>query len=501
MSVGRINSLLDLLAPEFAKGTALTIPDTGPVLTYRELREQVELQARALSEGGIKPGDVAVLALPNSAEFLITFLALTTCRAVALPVNPAGPEAELKFAISDSGARMVIAHREHQTARQAAHVLGVSFASVLMDVGIRLEIDRQAPPAEPHSAYDDSDDLALILYTSGTTSRPKAVPLTHANLAASMHSFAECFQLSADDSTIVVMPPFHVHGLVGAMLSTLYSGGQVVLPPRFSATAFWADVTNNGVTWYTASPTIHQILLKRAERDSVPHSVLRFIRSSSAKLAPAVLSQVEERFGTIVIEAYGMTEATNQVSANPLPPGTRKIGSVGLSAGTEIVILDENGRGVATGEPGEICIKGPSVMQGYRNNSEARATSFIDGWYRTGDQGYLDSDRYLFVSGRIKELINRGGEKISPVEVESILLEHPHVLDAVCFGVEDEKYGEEIHAAIVPKLEPDVDDLTRFCRERLSDYKIPKVFHFVAELPRNATNKIQRDRVAEWFQT
>lgn len=501
MSECRINSLADLLAPEFGKRTAVVIPDTGPVFTYRELAEQVELLERSLLDHGVQPGDVAVMALPASAEFLTTFLALTTLGAVALPVNPACTADELGFVIDDSSARLVIAQRDHEAARRSAQTSGTIFAEAFLehDVNVRVELSSTASSMSPKLRPDDLADVAMILYTSGTTSRPKAVPLTHENIAASIHNFVQWFKLTEDDSTLVAMPPVHVHGLIGATLSTLYSGGTAVIPPRFSASSFWQDITDYGVTWYTASPTIHQILLKRADSDQAPQSGLRFIRSSSAKLPSAVRSQIEARFGTAMIEAYGMTEASNQIAANPLPPSERITGSVGLPAGTEILILDENNRRAPTGQVGEICIRGAAVLKAYRNNPEANSKSFVDGWFRTGDQGHLDDNDYLYVSGRLKDLINRGGEKISPIEVESVLLEHPAVAEAVCFAVPDEKYGEEVQAAVVRRDNVDVEQILEFCRNRLIEFKVPKKIHLVSELPRTVTNKIQRNVVAAMF--
>ncbi|HEV3122669.1 MAG TPA: acyl--CoA ligase, partial [Isosphaeraceae bacterium] len=344
------------------------------------------------------------------------------------------------------------------------------------------------------------DDVALFLHTSGTTSRPKGVPLTHANLYTSLRNIADTYALSPDDVSLIVMPLFHVHGLLGATLSTLHRGGTAIVPQRFSAASFWKEAREHGATWYSAVPTIHQILLARADQDGAPRSGLRFIRSCSAALAPSVFAELEARFGAPVLEAYGMTEAAHQMASNPLPPGARKPGSVGRGTGVEIAILDEKGNARPPGALGEVSIRGENVMHGYRNNPEANAQSFASGFFRTGDQGHLDEKGYLTLTGRIKELINRGGEKISPLEVDGILIEHPAVSEAVCFAVQDPKYGEEVNAAVVLKAPVTEGEIVRFCRERLADFKVPKRIHITDSLPRTATGKIQRRHVAAHFQ-
>ncbi len=341
--------------------------------------------------------------------------------------------------------------------------------------------------------------MALFLHTSGTTSRPKGVPLSHANLLASATNVAATYALSPQDVSLCVMPLFHVHGLVASTLATLHTGGTVVVPPRFSASAFWPAVRTHRVTWYTAVPTIHHVLLTRAEADQAPAagtSGLRFIRSCSAALAPATMAALEARFGCPVLEAYGMTEAAHQMASNPLPPAPRRPGSVGRGTGVQIAIMDEAGRLLPAGTPGEVVIQGPNVMHGYHNNPEANAAAFTNGWFRTGDQGVLDADGYLTLVGRLKELINRGGEKIAPREIDEVLLTHPAVAEAVCFGVPDAKYGEEVAAAVVLRGDATEASLMAYCRERLAAFKVPKTIYLLTHIPRTATGKIQRRAVA-----
>jgi acyl-CoA synthetase (AMP-forming)/AMP-acid ligase II len=296
------------------------------------------------------------------------------------------------------------------------------------------------------------------------------------------------------------MPLFHGHGLIGATLSALFAGARIVLPDRFSAHAFWPLVKAHTVTWYSAVPTIHQILLARAVSDHAPsRSGLRFIRSCSAALAPATLHQLEERFGAPVLEAYAMTETAHQVTSNPLPPARRKAGSVGPGTHVDVAIMAEDGTLLQGGQRGEVVVRGATVMQGYYRNPEANQAAFTNGWFRTGDLGVLDSDGYLRITGRIKELINRGGEKISPAEIDAVLLSDPAVAEAAAFAVPDPIYGEEIQAAVVLQADITAAALQAYCRSHLSDFEIPKVIHVVKELPKDSTGKVERRRLTELF--
>jgi len=343
------------------------------------------------------------------------------------------------------------------------------------------------------------EDVALFLHTSGTTSRPKGVPLTHGNLMASIANIAATYQLTPRDRSLIVMPLFHVHGLIGATLSTLHTGGAVVVPAKFSAGAFWQMAARYAVTWYSAVPTIHQILLSRADQDNAPRRGLRFIRSCSSALAPAVFHLLEERFGAPVLEAYGMTEAAHQMASNPLPPGPRKPGFVGKGTGVDIAILDDQGQVLPAGKQGEVSIRGNNVMHGYLNNSEANASSFSNGYFRTGDQGVLDENGYLMLTGRLKELINRGGEKIAPREIDEVLLAHPGVQQAVAFAVPHPSLGEDIAAAVVLKDgAPGCEAAFReFALDRLPMFKVPSRIILVNDVPKGWTGKIQRVGLAE----
>jgi len=328
------------------------------------------------------------------------------------------------------------------------------------------------------------------------------VPIMHRNMTASTRNIVAHYGLSPEDVSLCVMPLFHVHGLVASTLSTLLSAGTVVIPAKFNALSFWRTVRDTNATWYSAVPTIHNLLLSRAG-DQRPAGAegLRFIRSCSASLPPEMMARMEQVFGSPVLEAYGMTEASHQMSSNPQPPAERKPGSVGPGTGVKIGIMDEPGNLLDVGQRGEVVIQGPNVVSGYENNPEANAKSFTSGWFRTGDQGFLDADGYLTLTGRIKELINRGGEKIGPREIDEVLLTHPAVAEAVCFGVPHPSWGEEVEAAVVlkqPLAEPVSETaILAFCKERLADFKRPKKIYITPSIPRTATGKIQRGAVAK----
>ncbi len=499
------NTLNSLLQPASGSDTAVIAPDIG-AWSYDELDSEISRLGDILAANGVEPGVAVSIVLVNGYEFLATFLAVARAGAIAAPLNPAYTTDEFTFYMEDAGAKVAILPDGPHPARAAAAGLGISVidASIETSNG-NLRVSLSANGSELASSVDatapSNSDIALFLHTSGTTSRPKGVPLRHLNLMRSIENIKNTYALTPDDTSLIVMPLFHVHGLIGASLSTLNSGGTVVVPPRFSASAFWQQQSESGSTWYSAVPTIHQILLTRADDDDAPHESFRFIRSCSAALAPTVFDALEDRFNAPVLEAYGMTEASHQMSSSPLPPGARIPGTVGTATGVEIAIMaDENtGDLASTGERGEVVIKGRNVMWGYHNNEEANADAFVNDWFRTGDQGMLDADGYLTLTGRLKELINRGGEKISPLEVDAALLEHPAVAEAVCFAAPDSHYGEAVQAAVVLSGDSEQEDIQNFCRDRLADFKVPDVIYFADELPRTATGKIQRRHVAAAF--
>ncbi|HCP00363.1 MAG TPA: AMP-dependent synthetase, partial [Rhodospirillaceae bacterium] len=342
----------------------------------------------------------------------------------------------------------------------------------------------------------EENDIALVLHTSGTTSRPKIVPLSHANICASAKHISATLALTPADRCVNIMPLFHIHGLIAAVLSSLATGGSVYCAPGFDALRVFRWFEDAEPSWYTAVPTMHQTIVARAARnaDIVAALDLRFIRSSSSSLPPQVMAAVEETFGCPVIESYGMTEAAHQMASNPLPPAARKPGSVGIAAGPEIAIMDDDNNILTAGETGEIVIRGPNVTVGYESNDKANAEAFSDGWFRTGDQGQFDEEGYLSLTGRLKEIINRGGEKISPREVDEILLDHPDIDQAVTFAYPHDKLGEEVGVAIVLTEGAEANEVSvrNFAAEHLADFKVPRKVIFLEEIPKGATGKLQR---------
>jgi len=488
-------TLLGLIQAIPADQTAVIAPDQHVRITYGGLRKQIQGVAEALAASGVNRGDRIGIALPNGLPNIVTFLAASLA-GTAAPLNPAYKEDEFRFYLGDTNAKVLLLPPEGlDEARAAAG--DIPILTVDMDatgaVSLR-DVTGRKPVASP-----DPDDVALILHTSGSTGRPKRVPLSHANLSISAGNVARSYMLSSSDVSLCVMPLFHVHGLVASTLATLATGGTVVVPTKFSPLSFWQTAKEHSATWYSAVPTIHQLLLARAKTKPSGAEQLRFIRSCSAALAPQTMADIEERFGVPILEAYGMTEAAHQMASNPLPPAARIPGSVGRGTDVQIGIMDGEGRHLPTGERGEVVIKGPNVVRGYENNPEANASSFVDGWFRTGDQGVLDENGYLTLTGRLKEMINRGGEKISPREIDEVLLAHPKVAEAVAFGVPHTAWGEEVAAAVTLNGDATEAELLAYCKERLADFKRPKQIHITTAIPRTATGKIQRRIVAQAF--
>ena len=501
-------TLLGLLASSPADRTALIIPEQNIRVTYGALRRQVVAVAEALAARGIGRGDRVGMALPNGLPAIVAFLAASEA-GTAAPLNPGYKEDEFRFYLEDTNARVLLLPPDGAADARRAAGDRVPVLSVEMDASGTVTISETPGAAAEGVAEGRSyapptvDDTALILHTSGSTGRPKRVPLKHANLSISARNVAASYQLTPDDVSLCVMPLFHVHGLVASTLATLATGGTVIVPAKFSPLSFWRVARDHGATWYSAVPTMHQLLLARADPAAKPAGAekLRFIRSCSAALPPQVMHDLEAAFGAPVLEAYGMTEAAHQRASNPLPPAARKAGSVGPGTNVGISIRDENGNPMPSGQPGEICIHGPNVITGYENNPEANATSFFGDWFRTGDQGVLDEHGYLSLTGRLKELINRGGEKIAPREIDEVLLAHPAVAEAVCFGAPHPTWGEEVAAVVVLRegAAATEAEILAHCRERLADFKRPKQIFITDTIPRTATGKIQRRVVAQAF--
>jgi len=486
---------------------ALSAPGGLP-LAYRDLRALVRDIGRALNMRGVGPGDRVAIVLDNGPEMAASFLAVASA-ATAAPLNPSYRAEEFEFYMTDLQAKLLVTtDGKDSPAVGVARKLNVPIARLVAHpergagtFTLRFEDSASAAAAPSGNVRAvTADDIALVLHTSGTTSRPKIVPLAHKNVCASAANIRQTLDLTSDDRNLVIMPLFHIHGLIAALLAPLSAGGEVCCSPGFNALKFFAWLADVSPTWYTGVPTMHQAILLRAPNNeaAVRGHRLRFIRSSSSALPPTVITQLEATFKVPVVEAYGMTEAAHQMASNPLT-GVRKPGTVGPSGGPEIRIADTNGETVPIGSPGEIVIRGPNVMKEYENNPTANADAFYGDWFRTGDQGVMDEDGYVAITGRLKEIINRGGEKISPREVDEILMDHPSVHQCVTFGMPHDMLGEEVAAAIVLKQGTEATDkeLRQFAAGRLADFKVPKKILILPEIPVGATGKLQRIGLAQ----
>ena len=490
---------------EIGKDDDIAIAAPGrPSLTFAALRSHVAETVVQLNSRRIGRNDRVAIVLPNGPEMASAFLTIGA-GATTAPLNPGYREDEFEFYISDLNAKAIIVAKGSDSPAVTvarAHKLEV------------LEIEwSESDPAGTFSfvgatsgtatsgGMAKADDIALVLHTSGTTSRPKIVPLSQANVTASASHIIDILSLSAEDKCINIMPLFHIHGLIAAVLSSVTAGSSVFCSPPFNALRVFSWFDEANPSWYTAVPTMHQAILSRAPRNKeiLDKINLRFIRSSSSSLPPPVMHELEETFGAPVAESYGMTEAAHQMASNELPPGKRKPGSVGVAAGPEVSIMDENGKILPQGETGEIVIRGPNVTDGYENNPTANAENFTNGWFRTGDQGVLDEDRFLKITGRLKEIINRGGEKIAPLEVDNVIQSHPAVAQTVTFSMPHPKLGEEVAAAIVLNEGAEITDreIKNFVSEKLADFKVPRKILFLDEIPKGATGKMQRIGLAE----
>jgi len=500
-SLADIAGLLAFHARTTPAAPALLAPGR-PVLNYSALGARIAYLVQTLRGLGIAPGDRIAVALPRGADSALALIAVASSCA-CVPINPDLTADELQRYFSEMKLAALVTRADMNSAsRDVARALDIAVIDFVpgpeTDLGGCAFIGPTVGPACAKGAAGAEDD-AFILLTSGTAARPKMVPLTHRNVCLSAQNAGRVLSLTPHDRLLNALPLFHAHGLISGLLTALAAGSSVIATAGFDAPSFFGWMRDLQPTWYTAVPTIHRALLTAAEAnpDRARGSSLRVIRSASSSLAPAILHGLETMFGVPVLETYGMTEAASQIAANPFD--LRKIGSVGRAAGPEIAIMDETGRMLASGERGEIMLRGPNMSRGYYNDEEATRAAFRNGWFRTGDLGYLDADGYLFIVGRIKDVINRGGQKISPLEVEEVLLAHPAVLEAGVFAVPHAKLGENVAAVVVlrPDSEATSDQLRQFARKRLAAYKVPSVITSVAALPKGASGKVKRNALAE----
>lgn len=504
-----MTTINDLLAPHPAGAPAIGAPGAS-WLDFAGLRELVDGVTGSLAAAGIGRGDRVAIVLPNGATMAAAFIAVAASATTA-PLNPAYRAEEFDFYLADLRAKaLLVADGDDGPVVEVARRHGCSILRCVTENAapagwFRLRADGGAETAPRLPEPAAPDDVALVLHTSGTTSRPKIVPLLQRNLVASARHIGETLRLSPADRCLNIMPLFHIHGLIAAVLSSLAAGASVSCTPGFKALRFFAWLEEVKPTWYTAVPTMHQAILGRAERNRgiIEAAPLRLIRSSSASLPPQVMQALEATFDAPVIESYGMTEATHQMTSNPLPPAPRKAGSVGIAAGPMVSIADNEGHFLGAGASGEVVISGANVTPGYEANDAANAANFFhaDGrrWFRTGDQGIIDAAGYLRITGRLKEIINRGGEKVSPLEVDEILMDHPAIAQCVTFAMPHAKLGEEVAAAVVLRAGETADAraIRDFAAQRLADFKVPRTVVILDEIPKGATGKLQRIGLAE----
>ena len=476
--------------------------DHAQTIIYSDLKQHIHNISGQLSFKGLTNKDRAAIVLPNGPEMATAFLAVSSYMSAA-PLNPSYTFSEYEFYLNDLKPKIVIVEKNSSNpVVEAANKLNIEICEIKKIDGAPLGIfnlyDQQSNFKLPHE-----ENEALVLHTSGTTSRPKVVPLTNKNIYSSAINISKTLKLTSNDHCFNIMPLFHIHGLIAILSASIGAGASVYASSGFNALKFLEKAKSENITWYSGVPTMHQAILMRAKRNLIlaENLGLRFVRSSSASLPPAVFDQLRDVFKSPVIEAYGMTEATHQMTSNPMPPMTQKAGFVGKAAGPEVCVMDKNGNLLKNGLEGEVCIRGDNVTKGYENNDEANTIAYTNGWFRTGDQGFFDNDGYLKISGRLKEIINKGGEKISPLEVDNVLMDHPSIEQAVCFGYEDKMLGEDIATAIILKEGFNLDEagLKIYAKEKLAKFKIPKKIFFVTEIPKGATGKLQRNVLAKKF--
>ena len=471
-------------------------------ISFAALEQHCAQVATLFIGQGLQPGDTVSLVMPNGLNTLRLLMGAMHGGWCVNPVNLLSSHEQMRYVLDHSDCKLVIASPEWAERVQAV-LTTLSRPVALLVCSPDMDADDSllgALPSTPTSA-PAPEAMALLMYTSGTTGVPKGVVLTQSNLAANAMSISAEHRLGARDRVLAVLPLYHINAFAVTMLAPLAHGGSLAMPPKFSAARFWQQAVQAQCTWINVVPTMISYLLEGAAPEGETVRNIRFCRSASAALPPAHLQAFEQRFGIGVIETMGLTETVAPSFSNPYESELRKLGSVGKASGCDACVIDADLRQVPDGSTGEIAIRGPQVMQGYYKNPDATRASFTpDGWLRTGDLGHRDADGFFFVTGRIKELIIKGGENIAPREIDEVLLRHPSVLDAAATGMPDAHYGQEIMVCIVLREGYAADEaaLRRFCTEHLGRYKTPKVFHFVRDLPRGPSGKVQRLKLLDW---
>ncbi|MGW0638165.1 class I adenylate-forming enzyme family protein [Nocardia salmonicida] len=453
------------------------IADDTDTLSNAQFRARVDTAAAVLHHAGVRPDDVVAVVLPNRVDLVVVLFAAWRLGAAVTPVNPGLTDDDIRYQIEDSGAEVVIG----EPGRPA----------------ITLDVAALAQPADSVAAAASIDDLALIIYTSGTTGRPKGVLLGHDNLAAMCAMLIESIGLNETDHSLLILPLFHVNGIVAGVLSPLLAGGRTTIAGKFSASGFFDTVERVRPTYFSAVPAIYAMLVAQPEGPRPDSSSLRLAICGAAPMPAELIARFEQRFGVPIVEGYGLSEGTCASTLNPVA-GQRKPGTVGLPlSGQTVAIMDVDGVLSAPGEPGEVVIRGANVMRGYLGKPTETAATVVDGWLHTGDVGYFDADGYLVLVDRIKDMIIRAGENLYPKEIENALYRHPAVHEAAVVGVPDAVLGEVpvAHVVTAPQVTVTVEELTEHCRAELAAFKVPASIVLTAEMPRNPVGKIDKKQL------
>ena len=475
----------------------LIAPETGRTLSFGELRRQAVNLSRFLLDAGVVHGDRIGFYCANGYQTAAVFLGTMVGGFVSVPLNLVSQASQLEYVLEHSDTRLVFTDQEHAEAlAERVKAVGKSIEIIVIDVdaeNLFLE-DRLGKADLPTSSEDDP---ALLMYTSGTTGRPKGCLLTQKNVISGGLYVQRAHELTPNDRVLSSLPLYHINGQIVATVGPLVHGGSVVAPHRFSVTQFWELLDRYECTWFNVVPTIISYLAASdagtANKDRSAR--VRFGRSASAPLAPELHRAFERKFGLSIIETMGMTETAAPIFTNPLEQTRRKYGSVGKPIGNVAKVARLDGIPCKPGEIGELLVRGDNVMREYYANPEETAKAFdAQGWLHTGDLGYADEEDYYFVTGRIKELIIKGGENIAPREIDDALYKHPAVMDAAAVGIPDAHYGQEILCAVVfkPGAHASEEELRAFCEKELGRYKTPKVFRIMADLPKGPSGKVQR---------
>jgi long-chain acyl-CoA synthetase len=458
--------------------TGPCVADDAVDLDNTAFLERVRQAAAVLTRRGVGAGDVVAIALPNQAELVISLFAIWRLGAAATPVNPVLTRTEMQYQVDDAGAKVVIG----SDLELDADVLDVE------------ELTAEPADAAPEPVPVAGEDLALLIYTSGTTGKPKGVMLDHTNLLSMCEGAREWLKVTSDDHSLLILPLFHANGIVAGTMTPLLAGGRVTIAARFSPKTFFGLVAQARPTFFSAVPAIYAMLSALPDAAEADTSSLRLVICGAAPMPAELIQRVEERFGVVLVEGYGLSEGTCASTINPID-GVRKPGTVGLPLpGQDVAIVDEAGTPVPQGERGEVVLRGPNIMRGYLNKPEETARTIIDGWLHTGDVGLLDEDGYLVLVDRIKDMIIRGGENIYPKEIESVLYTHAEVLEAAVVGRPDDVLGEVVvaYVALRPEATVTVEALHALCQEQLAKYKLPVLIELLDELPKNPVGKIDK---------